>query len=375
MSVRRVFVLNTGSSTVKYRLVDAASGEVAASGVVERIGEPGSDTPDHAAALQRILQDVQADAIDAVGHRIVHGGERFTAAAIVDDAVEAQIAELIPLAPLHNPAGLEGIRAARRALPGIPNVAVFDTAFHHTLPPAARSYALDRSVAERYAIRRYGFHGTSYRIVSERAAELLARPLEQLRMVVLHLGNGASAAAIDGGRSVDTSMGLTPLEGLVMGTRSGDVDPAVPIFLQRTAGLGLDEVDQLLNRRSGLLGLAGISDLRELVAAVDRGEEAAQLAFEVYVHRIRHYVGAYAAVLGGIDALVFTAGVGENSARVRAAVADGLGFIGIHVDPGRNASGSSSSRVISPDGGPVRVLVVPTDEEWQIARETAAALE
>ncbi|HXR43733.1 MAG TPA: acetate kinase [Pseudolysinimonas sp.] len=373
--MRRVFVLNTGSSTVKYRLVDAASGEVAASGVVERIGEPGSDTPDHAAALQRILQDVQADAIDAVGHRIVHGGERFTAAAIVDDAVEAQIAELIPLAPLHNPAGLEGIRAARRALPGIPNVAVFDTAFHHTLPPAARSYALDRSVAERYAIRRYGFHGTSYRIVSERAAELLARPLEQLRMVVLHLGNGASAAAIDGGRSVDTSMGLTPLEGLVMGTRSGDVDPAVPIFLQRTAGLGLDEVDQLLNRRSGLLGLAGISDLRELVAAVDRGEEAAQLAFEVYVHRIRHYVGAYAAVLGGIDALVFTAGVGENSARVRAAVADGLGFIGIHVDPGRNASGSSSSRVISPDGGPVRVLVVPTDEEWQIARETAAALE
>ncbi len=375
MSVDRVFVLNTGSSSLKYRLVDVASGVVTAQGVVEKIGEPGSGAPDHTAAVRLALDEVRADDIDAVGHRIVHGGDRFAAATIIDDAVEAQIAELSPLAPLHNPPGLEGIRAARRALPGLPNVAVFDTAFHRTLSAAASSYAIDRSIAQQYAIRRYGFHGTSYRIVSERAAELLGRPLGELRLIVLHLGNGASAAAIAGGRSVDTSMGLTPLEGLVMGTRSGDVDPALPVYLQRTAGMGVDEVDDLLNRRSGLLGLAGLSDMRELVSAMDGGDEAARLAFAVYLHRIRHYIGAYAAVLGGVDALVFTAGVGENSAWVRAGAVEGLGFLGLDIDPRRNDAGGAAGRVISPEGSSVPVLVVPTDEEWQIARETAAVLD
>ncbi len=372
--IRSVFVLNTGSSSVKYRLVDAESGEVSASGIVERIGEPGAEAEDHRAAIAGILERLDGEAIDAVGHRIVHGGERFVRATVIDDEVERGIEQLAPLAPLHNPAGLLGIRAARSALPGVAQVAVFDTAFHAGLPEAARRYAIDVRLAAAHGIRRYGFHGTSYRIVAERTAEFLGRPLEQLRLIVLHLGNGASAAAIEGGRSVDTSMGMTPLEGLVMGTRSGDLDPAVLLFLQRNAGMTVDGLDELLNRGSGLLGLSGRSDMREVVEAAEGRDPAAQLAIDVYAHRLRHYIGAYLAVLGGADALVFTAGVGEHSAQVRAAALDGLDGLGLRLDAAANAEDRAVARRISPAGAPIEVLVIPTDEEFQIARETAAVL-
>ncbi|HEU0206064.1 MAG TPA: acetate kinase [Pseudolysinimonas sp.] len=372
--MRSVFVLNTGSSSVKYRVVDAESGAVSASGIVDRIGEPGSDTPDHRAAIAGILQQLDRSMIDAVGHRIVHGGSRFVQATVIDDEVERGIEQLAPLAPLHNPPGLLGIRAARAALPEVPQVAVFDTAFHARMPEAARRYAIDAEVAAEYGVLRYGFHGTSYRIVSERAAEFLGRPLDELRLIVLHLGNGASAAAIAGGRSIDTSMGMTPLEGLVMGTRSGDLDPAILIYLQRTAGMTVDQVDELLNRRSGVLGLSGRSDMREVVAAAAQGEQGARLALDVYAHRLRHYIGAYLAVLGGADALVFTAGVGENGAEVRAAALDGLDGLGFELDAAANALPASGPRRISPAGARIAVLVIPTDEEFQIARETAAVL-
>lgn len=384
--IRSVFVLNTGSSSVKFRVVNPQSGVVSAEGLVERIGEAGSETPDHRVAIDRILAGLDRGSIDAVGHRIVHGGDRFVEATLIDDEVERGIEQLAPLAPLHNPPGLLGIRAARAALPELPQVAVFDTAFHATMPAAARSYAIDAELAARYGIRRYGFHGTSYRIVSERAARFLDRPLGELRMIVLHLGNGASAAAISGGRSVDTSMGMTPLEGLVMGTRSGDIDPAVLLYLQRNAGTTVDELDELLNRRSGLLGLSGSRDMREVVGAADRGDAIARLALDVYTHRLRHYIGAYLAVLGGADALIFTAGVGENSAAVRAAALEGLSGLGLELDaaanaqpraqPGAqpNARPGAGARRISPASARIPVLVVPTDEELQIARETAAVL-
>ncbi len=366
-----VFVLNAGSSSIKYTVLDVEAGTLLADGIVERIGVPGG-VPDHATALATVLAELGDTAIDAVGHRVVHGGERFTDATVIDDDVEAAIEQLTELAPLHNPAGLAGIRAARAALPDVPQVAVFDTAFHATIPVEAATYAIDAELAARHGIRRYGFHGTSYQYVSRVTAETLGRPLDGLRMIVLHLGNGASAAAIDGGRSVDTSMGLTPLEGLVMGTRSGDLDPAIPFHLHRVAGLSVDELDDLLNRRSGMLGLSGHADMREVIDAAEAGDDRATLALEVYLHRIRHYIGAYAAVLGGIDALVFTAGVGENSDVVRAGAVRGLEFLGVAIDPDANAARGHTARVISPPSSPVVVLVVPTDEELEIARQTVA---
>lgn len=370
----RVLVVNAGSSSLKYEVLDAEAGVTVVAGLVERIGVPGSPVPDHAAALSTTLEALDVASIDAVGHRVVHGGTVFVDATVIDDAVEAEIERLAVLAPLHNPPGLVGIRAARAALPSVPHVAVFDTAFHATLPPSAFTYAIDAVVASQYGVRRYGFHGTSYRHVATRTAELLDRPLGELRLVVLHLGNGASAAAIAGGRSVNTSMGMTPLEGLVMGTRSGDIDPAVLLHLQRVGGLDAAALDDLLNRGSGLKGLGGHSDMRDLIAAVDAGNEAAALAFEVYVARVRRYIGAYAAELGGIDALVFTAGVGENSALVRARAVERLGFLGIAVDDALNTTSSSEARIISPAGGAVDVLVVPTNEELQIARETVGVI-
>jgi len=368
-----VFVLNAGSSSIKYTVLEVEEGAVLADGIVERIGVPGG-VPDHATALATVLAEIGDRAIDAVGHRVVHGGERFTEATVIDDDVEAAIEQLIELAPLHNPAGLAGIRAARSALPDVPQVAVFDTAFHATIPVEAATYAIDADLAARHGIRRYGFHGTSYQYVSRVAAETLGRPIADLRMVVLHLGNGASAAAIHGGRSVDTSMGLTPLEGLVMGTRSGDLDPAIPFQLHRVAGLSIDELDDLLNRRSGMLGLSGHADMREVIDAADAGDGRAALALEVYLHRIRHYIGAYAAVLGGLDALVFTAGVGENSDVVRAGAVRGLEFLGITIDPAANAARGDTARVISAAGSGVAVMVVPTDEELEIARQTAGRI-
>jgi acetate kinase len=368
----RVLVLNCGSSSVKYRLFDGDA--TVDKGLVERIGEADGGAADHEAALHQVLDRLDPSDLLAVGHRVVHGGTRFAEPVVITDEVVRAVRELVPLAPLHNPQNLTGIEVARRRLPGTPQVAVFDTAFHHTMPPAASTYAIDRAVADRLGIRRYGFHGTSHAYVSRRTAALLGRPLADLNVVTLHLGNGASACAVAGGRSVDTSMGMSPLEGLVMGTRSGDLDPAVVFHLSRVGGLGLDEIDDLLNHRSGLLGLAGDNDMRTVLARRDAGDPAATLAFDVYCRRVKTYVGAYAALLGRLDAVTFTAGVGENAPAVRAAALSDLESFGIAVDPGRNISGPAGERLISADGAVAAVCVVPTDEELEIATETRRVL-
>jgi len=371
--VTQIFVVNSGSSSIKYQLVDVETEEVALSGLIERIGEPGSGVADHEDGMRQVLDRLgSAKQIVAVGHRVVHGGSIFDRATLVTAEVEEQIDELSALAPLHNPANLQGIRAARKALPHVPHVAVFDTAFHQTLPAAAYTYAIDAELAEKHRVRRYGFHGTSHKYVSEQAAIFLDRPLSELKTIVLHLGNGASVAAIDGGVSVETSMGMTPLEGLVMGTRSGDVDPAVLIHLHRQAGLDFDELDTLLNRRSGLLGLTGSGDMRDVQDAASRGDSTAEAALAVYRHRVRRYIGAYIAHLGGLDALVFTAGVGENNVLLRRRTLAGLEFLGIAIDQDRNELVSKKARFISPDGSPVAVLVIPTNEELEIARQVEA---
>ncbi|MGR6321884.1 acetate kinase [Micromonospora soli] len=362
----RVLVLNCGSSSVKYRLYDGE--EVRDNGKIERVGEPGGGPADHETAVREIIDRLDLGGLSAVGHRVVHGGRRFSTPTLIDDRVFAAIEDLVPLAPLHNPANLAGIRVAREALPDTPQVAVFDTAFHHTLPEAAATYAIDRETAERYGVRRYGFHGTSHAYVSRRTAELLDRPYAELNTITLHLGNGASACAVQGGRSVATSMGMSPLEGLAMGTRSGDLDPTVIFHLRREGGMGVDEIDDLLNHRSGLLGLTGANDMREVLARRDSGDAAAGLAFDVYCRRIKGYVGAYYALLGRVDAVTFTAGVGEHAAPVREASLAGLERLGIAVDPARNAG--RGDRVISPAGTAVTVSVISTDEELEIARET-----
>ncbi|HWT33635.1 MAG TPA: acetate kinase [Microbacterium sp.] len=366
-----VLVVNSGSSSLKYRLVDTGTGRALAGGIVERIGEDGLD---HTAAVTLMLEAIGGVLAEhppvAVGHRVVHGGDLFIAPTLITDAVEADIDALADLAPLHNPGALLGIRAARRAFPALPHVAVFDTAFHQTLPPEAYTYAIDREVAREHRIRRYGFHGTSHQYVSERAAAFVGRDVRDLKQIVFHLGNGASVTAVDGGRSVETSMGMTPLEGLVMGTRSGDLDPAILLYLARTAGLSVDDLDVLLNRRSGMLGLAGVSDMRDVGERRDAGDPAASLAFDVYVHRLRAYAGAYLAQLGGVDVISFTAGVGENAPRVRAAAMATLGFAGVEIDEERNQARSGDVRAISTDASAVTVLVVPTDEELAIARLT-----
>jgi acetate kinase len=368
-----VFVLNAGSSSLKYQLVDPESGQVAASGLVERIGEPGSAVPDYETAVRTALGRLDGEAAPvACGHRVVHGGDRFGGPTVVTDAVERAIDELSALAPLHNPANLAGIRAARAVLTDIPHVAVFDTAFHRTIPPQAATYAIDADLALRYAVRRYGFHGTSHQYVSRAAAEFLELPLEDTKIIVLHLGNGASACAVDGGRSIETSMGMTPLEGLVMGTRSGDIDPAAIFHLHRQAGLGFEELEDMLNRNSGLKGLTGHGDMRDVQAAASDGDERAEAALAVYRHRIRRYIGAYLAHLGGLDAVVFTAGVGENNSLLRRRTLAGLEHLGIQVDADRNEVPSKQARRISPDDSPVAVLVIPTNEELEIARQTAA---
>ncbi|MBN9151775.1 MAG: acetate kinase [Micrococcales bacterium] len=411
----RVLVINAGSSSLKYQLIELVDERTVASGLVERIGEshtasvstvaelsgPGSESrvwrastggdsepapesdrdngvKDHTAAFGVMLDQLRAKGIDpadglmAIGHRVVHGGERFVEPTIITDEVKQQIDELSRLAPLHNPPNLSGIVAAEVTFAGVPQVAVFDTAFHSTLPPVARSYAIDVDVAERYGIRRFGFHGISFQHVAGAAAEFLGRPRGELKLIIIHLGNGASACAVDGGRSVETSMGLTPLEGLMMGTRGGDIDPGVLIHLQREGGSGVDELDRLLNHGSGLLGLGGFGDIRDVRKAADSGDARAALAIEVYTHRIRGYVGAYLAQLGRVDAVVFTAGVGENNASVRARALAGLDALGIRVDEKRNGSSSRKARVISPADSAVTVMVVPTNEELEIARQAAA---
>ncbi|MFF1633424.1 acetate/propionate family kinase [Leifsonia sp. NPDC058248] len=391
-----VLVVNSGSSSFKYQLIDMDTEEALAGGLVERIGESSGHTthhgpngtsertlpiPDHTAGFRAMLDAFDDDGPSltdfppvAVGHRVVHGGKRFFEPTVVTPLVEINIEDLADLAPLHNPANLQGIRAAEKAFPDVPHVAVFDTAFHQTLPPEAYTYAIDAALAEKHRVRRYGFHGTSHKFVSEAAAEVVGRPLGELKQIVLHLGNGASACAIDGGRSVDTSMGMTPLEGLVMGTRSGDIDPAVLVHLARRANLSIDDLDELLNRRSGLLGLSGRGDMRDVRRAAENGDANAQLALDTYVHRLKRYIGAYIAELGGLDVLTFTAGVGENDAALRADALAGLEGLGIRMDAARNQERSREARVISTDDSPVTVLVVPTNEELEIARQTLAAI-
>jgi acetate kinase len=376
-----VLVLNAGSSSLKYQLLVPASGEVGAKGTIERIGEDGSGVPDHHAAVQQMARQLAAEGVDlaaagvrAVGHRVVHGGPDFSDPVVITDSVVQQIRELSPLAPLHNPGAVAGIEAARAQL-DVPQVAVFDTAFFATLPAAAATYAIPLDLAREHRIRKYGMHGTSHRYVSRAAAALVGRDVTELDQIVLHLGNGCSASAIRGGRAIDTSMGLTPLQGLVMGTRSGDVDPGLHTYLHRELGMTADDVDRLLNQQSGLKGLSGVNDFRALQQLREQDDEDAQLAFDVYVHRLKHYVGAYLAQLGRLDLLTFTAGVGENNPQLRAATVAGLEGLGLAVDPGRNQQPSREARLVSPEGSPVAVAVVPTNEELEIARQTVALLD
>jgi acetate kinase len=370
---RLVLVLNTGSSSVKYQLLEPDTGRRVTDGTEERVEDAGSAVARVLDTLGDTLRSEQG--LAAVGHRVVHGGRRFTVPTVVDDDVLAAIDDLAVLAPLHNPAAAAGIRAARGALPGVPQVAVFDTAFHATLPAPAAAYAVPEEWREQYGVRRYGFHGTNYAHVMKEAARLLGRDVSRVNLVALHLGNGASACAVRGGVSVDTSMGLTPLAGLVMGTRSGDVDPSVPGYLARVARLAPEQVDDALEHRSGLLGLAGVSDMRDLLHRRADGDRGASLAFDTYCYRVRSYVGAYQAVLGHLDGIVFTGGVGEHAAPVRAAALAGLDQFGIAVDPARNAAPGDAARFVSPDGALVPVLVVPADEELEIGRQALTAVD
>ena len=386
----RALVINSGSSSLKYQLVDVDAGVALASGLVERIGEEtgaivhhdGDRTiehtgpiADHAAGLELAFRmfaetghDLAEEGLAAVGHRVVHGGEVFYRPTVITDDVLAEISALSTLAPLHNPANVTGIESARALLPDVPHVAVFDTAFFHGLPKAASTYAIDAEVAATHGIRRYGFHGTSHEYVSGAVAEFLGRDPADLNQIVLHLGNGASASAVKGGKAIDTTMGLTPLEGLVMGTRPGDIDPGILLHLRRSAGMDVDEIDTLLNRRSGLKGLSGVNDFRALQELIDAGDEAARLAYDVYIHRLRRYIGAYLIELGGADAITFTAGVGENAPAVRADALAGLEKFGIVIDPAGNTAKGRVARRISTDDSDVAVLVVPTNEELAIAR-------
>lgn len=389
-----ILVVNCGSSSLKYQLIDTDSGQRLVGGLVERIGESAGRIEhersggepvevrgafaDHEAALRAVLglfddRGPSLAGLAGVGHRVVHGGSRFRSATLIDDIVESAIADLVPLAPLHNPANLLGIRVLRRLLPDAAHVAVFDTAFHTTLPDVAATYAIPTEVALHHGIRRYGFHGTSHSYVTRRAAALLGLPVEQVNLVIAHVGNGASVTAVAGGRSVDTSMGMSPLEGLVMGTRSGDLDPGIVLLLARDSGLDTAGLDDLLNRRSGLKGLCGESDVRTVRALAASGDPAARLALGVYAYRLRKYVGAYLAVVPGVHALVFTAGVGENDAALRAEVCEPMAHLGLRLDAQANTSTSRASgeRRIDDGSGSIRVLVVPTDEEAEIAAQTA----
>jgi len=394
----KILVLNCGSSSIKYRLFEMPEASVAAWGEVQRIGDSSAEVdhcsagrrvtrpmliPDHAAGLHIIidlltkeeaacLQDI--DQIEAVGHRVVHGGERIAEAVLIDNDVIDAIEDHIELAPLHNPPNLTGIHVAQQVFPKVPQVAVFDTAFHQTIPPHAYLYALPMDLYRKGRIRRYGFHGISHRYVAGRAMDILGKLPEEANLITCHLGNGASITAIAGGRSVDTSMGFTPLEGLVMGTRCGDLDPAIPLYLSETRKMSLADIDNLMNEESGLLGLSGRSnDVRELLRLNEAGHKDSTLALEIFCYRIRKYIGAYLAVLGRADALVFTAGIGENSPWVRQRVCEeGLQALGIRIDATQNAAAVGREQEISGDGTKVRVLVIPTNEEKLIAMDTYA---
>jgi len=375
-----VLVINSGSSSLKYAVVEPDSGNLVADGIIERIGD--GPVADHGAALQEAFNQLAESGrpletlgLVAVGHRVVHGGPDLYRPTLIDDALTSELEELAPMAPLHNPPAVLGIRVALEALPELPHIAVFDTAFFHDLPPAAATYAIDRDIAAQWHIRRYGFHGTSHQYVSEQAAAYLDRPLESLNQIVLHLGNGASASAIARGKPVDTSMGLTPLEGLVMGTRSGDIDPGIVSYLSRTAGMSVEDIETMLNKRSGMLGLGGEIDFRVIHQRIESGDAAARLAYDVYIHRLRRYVGGYMALLGRTDVITFTAGVGENDAAVRHDALSGLASLGIDIDGRLNENSDRSARRISSPTSATTVLVIPTDEELAIARACLHVIE
>ena len=378
----KILVINTGSSSIKYQLFDMEDESVISSGIAEKIGEDqgflthrryGEEKrlsrrfKDHKEAFQLIRELLIEKDISAVGHRVVHGGEKFTSSVLIDDDVIDAIKENIPLAPLHNPHNLEGIYILRRLFPDIPHVAIFDTAFHQGMPAEAFLYAIPYSLYEKCRIRRYGFHGTSHAYVSEMAAVHMKKPLSKLNLITIHLGNGASITAIKEGKSIDTSMGMTPLEGLVMGTRSGDIDPAIPFFLMDHLKMSPEEVYKILNNESGLKGICGRNDMREILDKRKKGDPYADLAVRIYCYRIKKYIGAYMAILGRCDAIIFTAGIGENSALIRELCLSGLENFGIRIDNKRNIE---HWKEISTEDSVVRVFVIPTDEELKIARET-----
>ncbi len=393
----KVLVINCGSSSLKYQLIDSESEEVLAKGLCERIGIDGSaithqkaggdkvktevSMPDHTVAVQLVIEKLtdkecgvisSLKEIDAVGHRIVHGGEKFASSVILNDEVMKAIEECNDLAPLHNPANLIGINSCKKIMPDTPMVGVFDTAFHQTMPKKAYLYGLPLSYYEKYKVRRYGFHGTSHDFVSKRAAQILGKDVKDLKIIVCHLGNGASVSAVKYGESVDTSMGLTPLEGLIMGTRSGDLDPAIITFLAQKEGIRAEEVIDICNKKSGVLGLSdGLSsDFRDLAEAA-QGNETAQTALEAYAYRVGKYIGAYAAAMNGVDVIAFTAGAGENNAAVRELIGQYIGFLGTNIDPEKNKI-RGEEVILSDEGARVTTMVVPTNEELAIARETVA---
>jgi acetate kinase len=398
----KILVINSGSSSIKYRLFDMTGKTVLASGVMEQIGEAESrlthysrnsngemeeivnsePIADHQAGFQLIgavlgqsgaLQDTAE--LSGIGHRVVHGGEEFKQPTLINKKVIDTIRRLSPLAPLHNPANLLGIEVAMQSAPQVPQVAVFDTAFHQSIPVHAFRYAIPQDLYKAHQVRRYGFHGTSHHYVAKQAADLMNRPLNTLNLITLHLGNGASAAAVKGGKSIDTSMGMTPLEGLIMGTRCGDIDPAIIFYLKRKTGLARDEVESILNQESGLKGICGVNDMRQIEELAQSGNSRAQLAIEMVCYRIRKYIGAYYAVLGRLDALVFTAGIGEKSPLIRAGACRGLSHLGIEIDPEKNNQKSKTAFEIQKGGSTAKVLVIPTNEEREIAEQTVACIE
>jgi acetate kinase len=393
----KILVINAGSSSLKYQLIDSTDGAVMAIGLAERIGIEGSrlkhevgddevvfdqDMPTHAEAIAAVVAALvhpehgciaSLDEIDAVGHRVVHGGERFAESVVITAEVKEAIRQCFPLAPLHNPPNMMGIEASEQAMPGVPMVAVFDTAFHQTMPDYAFMYALPYEVYEDLGVRRYGFHGTSHKYVSAQAAEMLGKPIEDVKIITLHLGNGSSISAIDGGKCVDTTMGLTPLAGVPMGTRCGDIDPAIVKFLMDEGDYTIADIDKMMNKQSGMLGVSGVSsDFRDLSAAAGEGNKRAALALAMFKYQCRKVIGSYAAAMGGVDAIVFTAGVGENDRSVRAGICEGLDFMGIRMDVKQNEEVPRGvSADLSTADSPAKIFVIPTNEELVIAQDTA----
>ncbi|AGY77562.1 acetate kinase [Clostridium autoethanogenum] len=395
----KILVVNCGSSSLKYQLIDMQDESVVAKGLVERIGMDGSilthkvngekfvtEQPmeDHKVAIQLVLNALvdkkhgvikDMSEISAVGHRVLHGGKKYAASILIDENVMKAIEECIPLGPLHNPANIMGIDACKKLMPNTPMVAVFDTAFHQTMPDYAYTYAIPYDISEKYDIRKYGFHGTSHRFVSIEAAKLLKKDPKDLKLITCHLGNGASICAVNQGKAVDTTMGLTPLAGLVMGTRCGDIDPAIVPFVMKRTGMSVDEVDTLMNKKSGILGVSGVSsDFRDVEEAANSGNDRAKLALNMYYHKVKSFIGAYVAVLNGADAIIFTAGLGENSATSRSAICNGLSYFGIKIDEEKNKKRGEALEISTPDSK-IKVLVIPTNEELMIARDTKEIVE